>query len=281
MENACGERGGWLDTGSEAHSRTMIYAFGDYELDSERFELRHGATRVHVEPQVLDVLTHLIANRGRLVTREELLAQVWGHSYVSDATVSSRLMAARRAVGDTGRTQSLIRTVRGRGYQFTGAVTERAMSGVRDNLPRRARDLVGRDDDLERLDGLLELALRGRRQLVVLTGEGGAGKTTLAESFIASVSGRTAVLFASARCLETRGPAEPYMPVLEALTRLGRGPARRQLVEALTRLAPSWLGQLPALVDEASLDAARARALRGRPRADAAGDGRHPGGAGR
>jgi DNA-binding winged helix-turn-helix (wHTH) protein len=63
----------------------MICAFGDYELDTERFELRRHGTPVHVEPQVFDVLAHLIASRERLVTREELLAQVWGHTYVSEA----------------------------------------------------------------------------------------------------------------------------------------------------------------------------------------------------
>jgi polynucleotide 5'-kinase involved in rRNA processing len=123
-------------------------------------------------------------------------------------------MAARRAIGDSGREQALIRTVRGRGYQFTGAVAERAASGVAASLPRDPPIVIGREGELERLERLLELALAGRRQLVLVTGEAGAGKTTLVESFVARAAGRTPLLFASARCIDHRGPAEPYMPML-------------------------------------------------------------------
>jgi DNA-binding winged helix-turn-helix (wHTH) protein len=123
----------------------MIYAFGEYELDTQRFELRRDGTRVHVEPQVLDILAYLIASRERLVSRQELLAQVWGHTYVSEATLSSRLMVARRAIGDSGRAQSLIRTVRGRGYQFTGAVDERTAPGAAPPRDAPAAVVVGRE----------------------------------------------------------------------------------------------------------------------------------------
>ena len=81
----------------EGSPAQMIYAFGDCEFDSERYELRRGGDRQPVEPQVFDVLAYLIAHRDRVVAREELLAQVWGHTFVSDATLSSRLMAARKA----------------------------------------------------------------------------------------------------------------------------------------------------------------------------------------
>jgi DNA-binding winged helix-turn-helix (wHTH) protein len=68
----------------------VIYAFGEFELDTDRFELRHLDGARHVEPQVFDVLAYLVAHRDRVVTREELLTQVWGHSFVSDATAGMR-----------------------------------------------------------------------------------------------------------------------------------------------------------------------------------------------
>ena len=100
------------------------FVFDDCELDLERYELRRRGEPVHVEPQVFDVLVHLVRNRARLVTKNELLDAVWGDRFVSESALTSRLKAARRAVGDTGSEQRLIRTSFGRGYQFVGDVTE-------------------------------------------------------------------------------------------------------------------------------------------------------------
>jgi DNA-binding winged helix-turn-helix (wHTH) protein len=79
------------------------YLFDDAELDTDRFELHVGGERVPVEPQVFEVLAHLVANRDRLVSRAELLETVWGSRFVSDAALSSRVAAARAAIGDDGR----------------------------------------------------------------------------------------------------------------------------------------------------------------------------------
>ena len=75
---------------------------------------------MHVEPQVFDVLVQLVANSDRVVTKDEMLQSVWGHRFVGDSALTSRIKAARRAIGDDGQTQRLIRTVHGRGYQFVG-----------------------------------------------------------------------------------------------------------------------------------------------------------------
>jgi DNA-binding winged helix-turn-helix (wHTH) protein/tetratricopeptide (TPR) repeat protein len=100
----------------------MIYIFGEYQLDTDLCELRCGREIRHVEPQVFDVLVHLVANRDRLVTREELLDAVWGHRFITLASLSSRLKAARQAIGDDGKEQHAIRTVRGRGFRFVAPV---------------------------------------------------------------------------------------------------------------------------------------------------------------
>lgn len=103
----------------------MIYAFGDCELDTDLYELRRGGRPRQVEPQVFDVLCHLVANRGRVVAKEELLDAVWGDRFVSESALSSRIRDARRAVGDDGTAQRAIRTVHGRGFRFVADVEER------------------------------------------------------------------------------------------------------------------------------------------------------------
>jgi pimeloyl-ACP methyl ester carboxylesterase/DNA-binding winged helix-turn-helix (wHTH) protein len=80
---------------------------------------------VHVEPQVFDVLSHLVEHRNRVVTKVELLDAVWGDQFVSESALTSRIKSARRAVGDTGRDQHIIKTIHGRGYQFIAGVTEK------------------------------------------------------------------------------------------------------------------------------------------------------------
>jgi pimeloyl-ACP methyl ester carboxylesterase/DNA-binding winged helix-turn-helix (wHTH) protein len=104
--------------------RATAYRFGDCELDLERFELRRAGEAVHVEPQVFEVLAYLVSHRERVVPKTELLDAVWGNRFVSDSALTSRLKAARRAVGDDGRRQSVIATVHGRGYRFVAPLLD-------------------------------------------------------------------------------------------------------------------------------------------------------------
>src|SRR5215468_10720952 len=102
----------------------LLLIFEDYSLDRHRRELRRGGSLQHVEPQVFDLLLFLIDNRERVVSREDLLASVWRGRNVSESTLSSRINAARHAVGDTGEQQRLIRTFHGRGLRFVGTIQE-------------------------------------------------------------------------------------------------------------------------------------------------------------
>jgi len=112
-----------------------IYEFDDCLVDPGRFELRRGGAVEHVEPQVFDVLVHLIRHRERVVTKTELLDTVWGDRFVSESALASRLKSARRAVGDDGAAQRVIRTVFGRGYQFVADVAEHPPAGARTAAP--------------------------------------------------------------------------------------------------------------------------------------------------
>jgi DNA-binding response OmpR family regulator len=102
----------------------VIYLFEDYSLDTGRRELRAGSTLVPVEPLVFDLLQFLIFNRERVVSKDDLFAGVWSGRIVSESTLSSRITAARHAIGDSGEAQRLIRTVARKGFRFVGAVRE-------------------------------------------------------------------------------------------------------------------------------------------------------------
>lgn len=103
----------------------MLYLFDDFALDCDRRELRRGGDLVRVEPQVFDLLMFLVRNRNRVVSKDDLIASVWGGRIVSESTIDSRINAARRVVGDNGRDQRLLRTIIGRGVRFIAEAEER------------------------------------------------------------------------------------------------------------------------------------------------------------
>jgi TolB-like protein/cytochrome c-type biogenesis protein CcmH/NrfG len=98
----------------------MQFSFADQVLDTDRRELSRGSDRVALEPQVFDLLVHLLENRDRVVTKDDLIAAVWDGRIVSESTLTSRINAARKAIGDTGRDQKLIRTISRKGFRFVG-----------------------------------------------------------------------------------------------------------------------------------------------------------------
>jgi TolB-like protein len=104
----------------------MTLSFDDYEIDVERRELRCAKIPVHVEPQVFDLLVYLVQNRDRVVSKDDLIASVWGGRIVSDSTLTSRINAARTALGDSGEDQKLIRTIARKGIRFLGTVRTQA-----------------------------------------------------------------------------------------------------------------------------------------------------------
>jgi DNA-binding winged helix-turn-helix (wHTH) protein len=117
----------------------MLFQFDKFLLDTDKRELTgDGGVVVHVEPQVFDLLLHLAQNASRVVSKDELIERVWNGRAVSDAALNSRINAARRAIGDSGEKQAIIRTVQRRGFLFAADVTTRA-SEVADAAQRNAR----------------------------------------------------------------------------------------------------------------------------------------------
>jgi TolB-like protein len=116
----------------------MIFAFGEYRLDLRCRELRQNGELVEIEPQAFDLLVHLVRHCDRVVSKDELIETVWCGRIVSDSALTSRLSAVRRAIGDTGATQLLIRTFARKGVRFVGQVAEvpdRAVREVIDTQP--------------------------------------------------------------------------------------------------------------------------------------------------
>jgi pimeloyl-ACP methyl ester carboxylesterase/DNA-binding winged helix-turn-helix (wHTH) protein len=99
-----------------------IFDFDRFQLDTALYELRRDGEPVALEPQVFTVLAYLVEHRDRVVTKNELIDHVWPERFISEAALTSRLMAARRAIGDSGQEQRYIRTLHGRGYRFVADV---------------------------------------------------------------------------------------------------------------------------------------------------------------
>ncbi len=113
----------------------MPFRFSHFALDTDRRELRRGGDLVPLEPQVFDLLVYLIRNRDRVVTKDDLIAGVWGGRIVSESTLASRINAARKAIGDSGAEQTLIRTVARKGLRFVADVTDAPASPAGRSTP--------------------------------------------------------------------------------------------------------------------------------------------------
>ena len=118
----------------------MVYTFADFTLNIATFELRRGGKLIAVEPQVLRLIVLLLDNADRVVTRDEIIEQVWNGRIVSESALSSRIKSARKALGDSGASQRMIRTIHGHGFRF---VCPMAGLGA---LPHSATAALAHDD---------------------------------------------------------------------------------------------------------------------------------------
>ena len=263
--------------------------FGPYRFDPQVGQLQRGTKTVKLTPKALALLRALITRAGQVVTKEELLQAGWPQTVVSEDALTACIQELRRALHDEARSPRYIETVHRRGFQFIGTVASsqqeeanQKAKGIRQKIKvappspapstqHPAPTLVGRDTELAQFHGWLEKALRGERQIVFVSGEAGIGKTTLIEAFLSEIMGQGAgngspaptdprpltpvPWISSGQCIEHYGAGEAYLPVLEALGRLGRESDGERLIELLHQHAPTWLVQMPALLRETELEA--------------------------
>ena len=206
----------------------MIYTFGDFELDDQRWELTQRGSVVEVPPKVMQTLSFLLQNRERVVSKDELVAELWPDVSVTDASLMKAVRLARLALGDDGDAQNFIKTVRGRGYRFVAEtqLVERAVEVPRRSAPplppgeppASAEPFFDREAQLQELELGLTRAMAGRRAGFLIGGDAGIGKTRLVEVFAASAEARGARV-AWGRCCEEGGAPElrPWIQILERL----------------------------------------------------------------
>src|SRR5262249_6800843 len=208
-------------------------------LDPTNACLWRGTEARRLTPQAWAVLAVLVAQAGQLVTKETLLQTAWPETVVSEAALVVCIREIRQALGDTARTPQYLETVHRRGYRFIGAL---ARSGG-DPTPVPPRGIggppgapgaaVGREAELGTLHGWLAQARRAERCVGFVLGETGIGKTTLVDTFLAQAAATGALWLGRGQCVEQYGAGEAYLPVLEALGQLCRGPEAARVVALL------------------------------------------------
>ncbi len=222
--------------------------FGRYRLDP-RGGLRLGSREIRLTPKALSLLCFLADHAGQVMTKDELFAGVWPETTVGDAALVTCIQELRKALGDNARRPRYIETLHRRGYRFIekpGTVTEARAQPTKS--PATPAIVVGRDDELRTLHACLGRAATGERQVVFVTGEPGIGKTSLVRAFVSPGALSADVHVTWGQSADHHGATEPYLPLMDALTRSCRGPTGDQFIAALDRHAPSWLAQMPSLL---------------------------------
>jgi DNA-binding winged helix-turn-helix (wHTH) protein len=165
--------------------RQMV--FGPLRFDPTTNQLWHGEQAVALQPKPLAVLHYLAARPGQVVPKQELLKAVWAGTYVTKAVLKVCVRAIREALGEEATAPQYLETVGREGYRFLGETSARGTAAAREEAPPGKRWVVGREQEVARLQGWLQKALNGERQIVFVTGELGIGKTTVVEQFLTDV----------------------------------------------------------------------------------------------
>ena len=262
-----------------------VYAFGAFRVDPARRLLSKSGRPVRVTAKVFDLLSTLLDSQGRVLTREELMGQLWPDTVVEDGNLSVNVSALRKVLEDNDAERPIVETLPRVGYRFAADVSvARSSTSARgvetpgppapadegrlrstplDEVPpvtqqaRRAPALlppfVGRDDEMKTLCDLFEVAASGEGQLVFIHGEPGIGKTTLAQHFVTrTLEGRAGARVAVGRCLQQHGSGEAYLPFLAAFGGLLSGDTAEPLRHLFRTHAPSWCQRFPAIFGPAS-----------------------------
>ena len=233
-------------------SQSTYRVFHPFRLDPENQQLWRGEEEIILRRKTFEVLRYLVDHPAQLITKAMLLDAVWPGVVVSDSMPANCVAELRKALNDDARTPRIIETVHRRGYRFIAQLNSNAPGGEvtrqSSRVTKRPKSIVGRETELAQLQRYFSRVLAGQRLILFVTGEAGIGKTTFIEEFLNSIAEEGTTLVARGQCVEHYGSGEPYMPVLEALSRLSRGAGGAQVIEVLNRFAPTWLMQMPELL---------------------------------
>lgn len=207
-----------MSSGSERDPRIR---FGPFTLDAANARLYRGDEVIVVRGKTLAVLEYLAARPGQLVSKDELLKELWPDVHVSEDVLVGCVRELRVVFGDTRGAARFVETVYGRGYRWLAEIEAGQVDTIADRR-QPAPIFVGREADLAQLARWFERAAGGGRQMVFVTGDAGIGKTALVDAFIRALA--PPAIVARGQCVEQYGPAEPFLPILDALERLSRQP---------------------------------------------------------
>lgn len=224
--------------------------FTPFHLDFTNAQLWRGEELLPVRQKPFALLRYLIEHTGQLVSKEELQQAVWPNTYVSPGLIKGYVSDLRAILDDDPKRPQFIETVGRQGYRFIGHVSK----APRASSAERLSPVVGREAELAHLHGVLADALNGRRRLVFVAGEPGIGKTTLINTFVEQVAAEHGLWIGQGQCIEHYGAGEAYLPILDALGRLCREPDGKRLIALLDQYAPTWLVQMPTLIEDAHLE---------------------------
>ena len=238
----------------------MQFSFTPFRLDLASERLWKNGEELRLRRKPFAILRHLVQNPQRLVTHEEIVVAVWGKIAMSESLLRTHVHDLRRALGE-----GVVETVVGRGYRFVPEVkpTELEVAPGDASSPEPhagGRVVVGRETDLDALRAALRSAKDRRRTTVFVTGEAGAGKTTLVDFFLEQANAQGLLLAGRGACIEQYGSGQAYLPVLDAIGTLCRGRAADRVIEVFARQAATWLVQLPGVVRPDRLDDLQRRA---------------------
>jgi len=246
------------------------FAFASFRFDPRTGQLWHDGSEVKLTPRAAAVLQLLAERAQELVTKQDLLERVWGGMAVGDDALTSCIQELRGVLGDDARRPHYIETRHRRGYRLMVPATVDEQSGPATSplqvaSPEPSR-LVGRVAEFVELADAFDQARSSRRQIIFVSGEPGIGKSSLADAFLEQLRTNQTVRIAHGQCLDHHGVGEPYLPLIEALTRLAGAADGGAVKEILSAQAPSWLAQMPALWTRSERTAleARGRATRER-----------------
>jgi DNA-binding winged helix-turn-helix (wHTH) protein len=231
-----------VNAGEPVPGETIL--FGPFCLDLRAGRLLRGSQPLRLRPKTFAVLRHLVQRSGALVTKDELLDAVWADTAVTENTLAQSIGELRRVLKDDATPPRFIETVHYRGFRSVAPVgSEMRAPGSESAASPSNPFAVGRAAELHRLEEVLSKAQCGKRQLVLVTGEPGIGKTTLIQTFLSGPAG-SQVLVAGGHAVEQVGAREPYLVMLDALGRLARIADPQHVVGLLRRDAPAWLAQM-------------------------------------
>ncbi|HVN82347.1 MAG TPA: AAA family ATPase [Terriglobia bacterium] len=239
-----------------------LYEFGPFTLDVNERRFLRGECLIPLRTKVFDTLCVLVRNHGHLLDKDELIRAIWPDAIVEENNLAHNISILRKALGETEGQEKFVETIPRKGYRFLAEVRAKGYSEFKStSLPKlgtvapfsSAPTLVQREQEMAFLRSRLDRALSGKRQVVFVTGEAGLGKTSLVDAFAQEIQASPELWIIRGQCLEHRGAGEPYMPVLEGLSRLCKGPGGEEIIRILANQAPTWLIQMPWLVSDAQL----------------------------